>query len=154
RFFTMELIEGREILDHIWGDDAVADTSGATVVLGLDAGRLSRLRHVMRQLAHALQCLHRHGLVHRDVKPSNGLGPAPGRTVLIAFGLTRANAPAATRGAGTPEWMAPEQAEGLPVFASDWYSFGVLLYQALTVCHPPRGGAIPHPGGPPELALC
>jgi hypothetical protein len=151
RYFTMELVEGREILDYIPGDAAVEDASGETVALGLDAERLSRLRHAMRQLAHALHCLHRHGLVHRDVKSSNVLVSQSGRTVLMDFGLTRANAPAATRGAGTLDWMAPEQAEGLPVFASDWYSFGVLLYRALSGRHPPRGGTIPFPGGPPEL---
>ena len=110
----------------------------------------TRLRSGLQQLAQALHALHGAGMVHRDLKPSNVRVTAKGRVVLVDFGIA---AEASVLGdqpegtiSGTPAFMAPEQAASeLPTAAADWYSFGVLLYLALT-------GQLPF-AGTPELVL-
>ena len=97
---------------------------------------LERLQSAMRQLAEGLHGLHETGKLHRDIKPSNVLVTKEGRVVILDFGLV---AEVAGKGmhesvnlAGTPDYMSPEQGAQLPISrASDWYSVGVMLYQAL-----------------------
>jgi eukaryotic-like serine/threonine-protein kinase len=98
---------------------------------------MERLVPALRQLVEGLDALHRYGHLHRDVKPSNVLVAGDGRVVLLDFGLLMDVESEATlqslQIAGTPVYMSPEQAAGLPLTpASDWYSLGVMLYQALT----------------------
>jgi serine/threonine protein kinase/tetratricopeptide (TPR) repeat protein len=98
---------------------------------------LDRLHIALRQLAEGLHGLHETGKLHRDIKPSNVLVTKEGRVVILDFGLV-----ADVRGqgmhdsislAGTPDYMSPEQGGQQPIStASDWYSVGVILYQALT----------------------
>jgi len=103
-----------------------------------------RLRAAVAQLVEALAALHATGKVHRDVKPSNILVTADDRVVLLDFGLVididrrvpTTDAPVV----GTGSYMAPEQAlAGYVTASADWYSLGVLLYEALT-------GELPHTG--------
>ena len=90
------------------------------------------------QLAEALDYAHRHGVIHRDVKPSNVLMTRDGRPMLTDFGIAKAlyETEALTRtGAtiGTPEYMAPEQIQGQPVDGrTDIYALGIVLYEMLT----------------------
>ncbi len=132
-FFTMELIPGCDFLSYVWNEGARGPTSDRPAPLFEEA----RLRSSLRQLAAGLVALHDLGLVHRDVKPSNILVTPEGRTVLMDFGLIAqvGRSPRSTAGTcvGTPAYMAPEQARGDGAGPmADWYSVGVLLYEALT----------------------
>jgi len=103
-----------------------------------------RLRHGVRQLAEGVAALHGLGLLHRDIKPSNVMVTDEGRLVLLDLGLVTMMAPAEASVeryvAGTGAYMSPEQAAAKPLTeSSDWYSVGVVLYEALTGVRPFRG---------------
>ena len=108
---------------------------------------IDRLRPALRQLVDGVRALHAAGKLHRDIKPSNVRITAEGRVVLLDFGVatelgrgTRAEN-GVEEVVGTVAYMAPEQASGdAPVAASDWYSVGALLYEAL-VGRPPFSGS-------------
>jgi serine/threonine protein kinase len=109
--------------------------------------------HIVGQIAHALAVAHAHGIVHLDLKPDNVmLVPTDGRgdfVKVIDFGISQAvwrdrlaNEPLI---AGTPQYMAPEQAGGLTEeidHRTDQFSLASLSYRLLTG-HEPFGGADP-----------
>ncbi len=97
------------------------------------------------EIAEGLANAHERGLVHRDLKPGNVMVTSHGHIKLLDFGLARldATSPAiadtqtATQStdarAGTPYYMAPEQAEGRPVTArADVFALGVVLFECVT----------------------
>src|SRR5436305_8628882 len=104
-----------------------------------------------RQILAAIRFAHRHGIVHRDIKPHNVLVDAEGRLKVTDFGIARAGGSQMTEAGsiiGTAQYLSPEQAKGSPVDqTSDLYSVGVVLYELLT-------GVVPFTGDPPvEIAM-
>jgi serine/threonine protein kinase len=110
---------------------------------------IDRLRPALRQLVEGVRALHRAGKLHRDLKPSNVRVTPEGRVVILDFGVATElgrlqDVSASEEGiVGTATYMAPEQAVGdPPVAASDWYSVGAMLYEALVGRPPFTGSAI------------
>jgi hypothetical protein len=130
-YLSMELVEGRS-LAHILGEERHRLGIEETIGIG-------------RQIAAALDHLHAHGLVHRDVKPSNILITESGVAKLCDLGLVRLlergeTLTATAMTVGTPAYMAPEQGSGGELTpAADVYALGLTLYECLT-------GKVPHAG--------
>ncbi len=140
-FFTMELIEGCDFLEYCRGLALPVPLQPASL-----PDDLPRLRDATRQLAVGLAALHDAGKLHCDIKPSNVRVNRQGRVVLLDFGLVQELFPsqgdATLDGelAGTPAYMSPEQAAGSRLTAaSDWYSVGIVLFEALTGRRPFEG---------------
>ena len=129
-FFAMELVDGRQLLEH-------AEHAG------LDrTARLVLASAVCDAVAHA----HERGVVHRDLKPDNILVTADGRAKVVDFGVARATAMTVastlltSAGAvmGTVAYMSPEQAAGrTDVDArADVFALGVVVFELLTGARP------------------
>ncbi|MEE8057076.1 MAG: bifunctional serine/threonine-protein kinase/formylglycine-generating enzyme family protein [Pseudomonadales bacterium] len=92
---------------------------------------------IIREMASALDCAHRRGYIHRDIKPDNILFHADGSAVLCDFGIAKAlksNIKMTHVGAvlGTPHYMSPEQAQGKEIDGrADIYSLGVVFFEML-----------------------
>lgn len=96
---------------------------------------IERLRGWLVGLANGLCHLHNAGVVHRDIKPTNVMIDADDHVQVLDFGLAHvlSGNPGAPSLAGTVAYMSPEQrAGGLITAASDWYSVGAMLHEALT----------------------
>src|SRR5919109_3052943 len=105
----------------------------------------------VRQILSALAFAHRHGIVHRDIKPHNVIVDSSGHVKVTDFGIARSATSQMTEAGsiiGTAQYLSPEQARGAPVDQrSDLYSVGVLLYELLT-------GTVPFTGDTPvEIAM-
>src|SRR5205814_5966284 len=104
-----------------------------------------------RQILGAIAFAHRHGIVHRDIKPHNIVVGGDGRLKVTDFGIARSGTSQMTEVGsivGTAQYLSPEQARGAPVDPrSDLYSLGVVLYEMLT-------GKVPFTGDTPvEIAM-
>jgi serine/threonine-protein kinase len=104
-----------------------------------------RVAEAAAQVATALDYAHRHGVVHRDVKPDNVLFDEDGNAYLTDFGIATAHfharLTASGRAMGTPHYMAPEQAMGKTLDGrADLYAVGVMMYECL-VGFPPFDAA-------------
>ena len=99
------------------------------------------------ELGRGLDTLHEHGILHRDVKPSNVLLAEDGAAALADFGLARASDSTQITHdgqlVGTPHYLAPELIEGAEATrASDLYALGCLLYECVAG-EPPFTGSRP-----------
>jgi hypothetical protein len=152
-FISMELARGQDFITYVRADadgptaeipaQRAAHPAAAETIRAVD---LDRLRDAWRQLAAGLCALHEAGLVHRDIKPSNVLVTPAGRVVVLDFGFVSSSDGHATRSdtvVGTPAYMAPEQAlSGAVDPAADWYSVGVMAYEAMTARLPHDGETV------------
>jgi eukaryotic-like serine/threonine-protein kinase len=167
-FFTMELVDGVSFLSYVRPEEQHADflstvsasyaflpgsagsvreadaLRGAVSPAALSDAAIDRLRQAFRQLSEGVRALHDANKLHCDLKPSNVLVDRTGRVVVLDFGLVAERDAIAAEGSkpvtGTPEYISPEQIGGLaPTAASDWYSIGVMLFEALTGQRPFRG---------------
>jgi serine/threonine-protein kinase len=91
---------------------------------------------ITRQVLAGARFAHSKGIIHRDLKPQNVLVDGEGRARVADFGIARAGSSEITQTGsdlGTAQYLSPEQAQGMPVTAaSDLYSVGAMLYEALT----------------------
>jgi eukaryotic-like serine/threonine-protein kinase len=150
-FIVMEFIDGRTL-------SSILRTAGEL--------HPDRAAEITADVAGALSYAHRHGVIHRDVKPGNVLITEEGVVKVTDFGIARAlntEESLTQTGAvmGTATYFSPEQAEGLGVDArSDIYSLGVVLFEMVTG-RPPFLGESPvsvaskhvreHPPTPREI---
>lgn len=120
-YIAMEFLEGKDLRKLMVKDKPIPANLAVEIVAGIADG-----------LAYA----HRHGVVHRDVKPANIMVLQSGAVKLADFGIAHLQGGSKTQTSspiGTPAYMAPEQFAGTPVDGrADIFSLGVILYQLLT----------------------
>jgi eukaryotic-like serine/threonine-protein kinase len=135
-YIAMEYLDGRSLKE---------------LILSRGPAPLNVTIEYVRQILQALRFAHRHGIVHRDIKPHNVLVDAEGRVKVTDFGIARAGTSQMTEAGsivGTAQYLSPEQARGTAVDQrSDLYSLGIVLYELLT-------GTLPFNGDTPvEIAM-
>ena len=121
-YYVMEFLPGLNLQE-------VVDRTGP-----LPPGRVV---HLLRQVCSALGEAHRHGMIHRDIKPGNILLSEEGRATVVDFGIAQSavseKLTATGQVVGSPHYISPEQATGLGARReSDVYALGLVLYELLT----------------------
>ncbi len=130
-YIAQEMIHGHDLRQEIKAGKS------------LDESYVTKL---LKDVLSVLAFVHQHQTIHRDIKPANLIRQASnGDIFLIDFGVVKALSNSkidnkgqmtATVNVGTPGYVAPEQAQGKPCYASDLYSVGMLAIAALTDIHP------------------
>ncbi len=121
-YFVMKFIRGKSL-------SGVIEQRGALPV--------AEIKRMLTESAGALGYAHKHGIVHRDIKPDNIMFDELGQAIVADFGIAKAQSGAKLTGTGmsigTPHYMSPEQARAQNLDGrSDLYSLGVVAYQCLT----------------------
>ncbi|WP_158851900.1 serine/threonine-protein kinase [Saccharothrix deserti] len=142
-----------EIDGHLFLDMMLVEGTDLRRALGANEVDQVRALKILEQVADALDAAHEHGLVHRDVKPSNILITADDHAYLADFGIARETSPEATALTrsgdliGSWDYMAPERLSGGAVDGrSDQYSLACVLFECLT-------GRLPHPATDPAAKV-
>ena len=151
-YFTMQEVTGRTFTELI--DDRVAESD--------DAWSLFQMVDALRRVCDTIAYAHARGVAHRDLKPANLMVGSFGEVLVLDWGVVALVPPrphdpdpvvlpgAVTRPgiAGTPSWMAPEQADGTPHDRrrADVYALGAVLYTLLS-------GRAPYRSPTPEATL-
>jgi serine/threonine-protein kinase len=120
-YISMELVEGRTLKDIVREKGPAPPEAAVDLTL---------------QILRAARYAHKHGVVHRDIKPHNVLIDQDGRVRVTDFGIARAGSSDITETGsvmGTAQYLSPEQAQGRPVDErADLYAIGIVLYELLT----------------------
>jgi len=121
-YFVMKFLRGKPL-------SSVIEARGALPV--------PEIKRVLIEAGGALGYAHKHGIVHRDIKPDNIMFDELGQAIVTDFGIAKAQSGARLTGTGmsigTPHYMSPEQARAQALDGrSDVYSLGVVAYQCLT----------------------
>ena len=118
-YLVMEWVEGKNLEDELSVRGRLPPDDAATIAV---------------HIARALDYVHRQGIVHRDVKPSNILLGSDGNARLSDFGIAaRIGETPPAVGVGTAAYLAPEQVSQEPADArSDIYSLGIVMFEMLT----------------------
>nr|WP_296067149.1 Stk1 family PASTA domain-containing Ser/Thr kinase [uncultured Actinoplanes sp.] len=133
-FIVMEFVNGRTLKEVLAQEQRLQPRRALEIIADICA---------------ALEFSHRHGIIHRDIKPGNVMITQNGQVKVMDFGIARALASGATTMTqtsaviGTAQYLSPEQARGEAVDArSDVYAAGCVLFELL-VGHPPFVGDSP-----------
>lgn len=125
QYLVQEFIDGQNLAQILETESAFRET---------------QIRNLLKSLLPVLQFIHTHQVIHRDIKPENIIRRPDGKLFLVDFGAAKyATGTALLRTGttlGTPEYVAPEQAIGKAIFASDLYSLGVTCIHLLTRMSP------------------
>jgi hypothetical protein len=145
------LDDGRSWVAMEWIDGVTLEHALAESEDAGETWPVERVVRVAAQLADALEAAHAAGIVHRDLKPANVMmRRETGHAVIVDFGIAKWAGEAATsasRCAGTPHYMAPEQALGEDCDErADLYALGCVMYRMLC-------GAVPYDGTAVEVML-
>ena len=138
-FFSMEFIRG----ERFNSESVNHRTTGKPWL----PNELADLCDRLHQLVDGIDFLHRSGFAHCDVKPSNILVTSSGRVVVLDLGLAQSIHRQRRRQThclgGTSAYMSPEQASGEPPQpASDWFAFGVVMFETLFGYRPFQGSLV------------
>jgi len=139
-FFTMREIRGRTLAQVV--REVIGASSVDTWHRTQDGWGLRRLVDAVRRVAEAVAFAHSRGVVHCDLKPSNVMLGPWGEVLVVDWGIARTLDVRTEEGviAGTPAYMAPEQARGESIGPLvDVYALGALLYGVLSGCPPYQG---------------
>jgi serine/threonine-protein kinase len=127
-YIAMELLDGTD-LEHFCRQETLLP--------------IRRVLDIIAETADALDYAHQNNVIHRDIKPANIMLLGNGRIKVTDFGIAKAVSSSQTKTGiilGTPNYMSPEQINGLPIDGrSDIFSLGVVFYQLLTGDLPFRG---------------
>jgi hypothetical protein len=131
-FYVMRLVDGEPLSAPIW--DYHHPPPERTP--GEQRLRWGRLMQCFAAACEALAFAHARGVIHRDLKPGNIAVGAYGETVILDWGLAQrldaSHPPVAGIVVGTPDYMPPEQVDGIADRRSDVFGLGAVLYELLT----------------------